>query len=405
VHGFDRTAAVRDGVLGVIDKAGAWFSPVGDLQIPFAMTFAMIFDPRCLSRHHRCHNSETISGWHFKNGDRWGVLDPGGHVVLDAEFDMPVTPCARTLVAFKNKEWLRFKWDGTPLQPPNGHFVDGGCWAPFTLKIDDKLGLVTADGAPMTPVQFDAVVPAGASAKNVKLGGRWGRIADDGRWLIEPKFDYLSADEWLLVAAVDGKRGFLSLDGSWLIEPRFDAARLVEARISRLHRRPDPDSAFVTISGATGLLRLKDGSWVIPPRPGVMCNILSNNDSATNAIISQTDSKLVVMSPLGETWFEIDADRIGLVRESGLLPFLRYGKWGLVDTAGQVMVEPQFDDLDGFVRGIAWARRGERWCAIDRRGRSVPTIACTAEAPPRVIRPDTDNQIAACLQHPWRSLR
>src|SRR5262245_40760390 len=204
----------------------------------------------------------------LQKGDRWGFLDADGRVVLDAEFDIPVEHCFHgTLVASKGKEWLRFKWDGTPLQPPNGRFVDGACVSFFfTLKIGDKLGLVAPDGTPLTPVHFDVVAPAGAYARNVKLGGRWGRIARDGRWLIEPKFDYLSADEGLLVAGVDGKRGFLSLYGSWLIEPRFEDARLIKRSFDpRLLGRPEPDSAFVTISDATGLLRLKDQSWAIPP--------------------------------------------------------------------------------------------------------------------------------------------
>jgi hypothetical protein len=101
----------------------------------------------------------------------------------------------------------------------------------------------------------------------------------------------------------------------------------------------------------------------------------------TNAIIWQTDGKLIILSWAGETRYELDADRIGTIREDGLVPFRRNGKWGLVDTAGQLMVEPQYDELDVFVRGIAWARRGERWCAIDRRGRDVPSIACTDTVP------------------------
>ena len=33
--------------------------------------------------------------------------------------------------------------------------------------------------------------------------------------------------------------------------------------------------------------------------------------------------------------------------------------------------------LAGFARGIAWAKRDGRWCAIDRLGRMAPSIACT----------------------------
>jgi hypothetical protein len=302
-------------------------------------------------------------------------------VVLGADFDIPIEHCGDgTIYASKNNEWLKLKWDGTPLQP-DGRLVEGWCWSHFPMRLGDKIGLVAADGTSVTPFHFDAIARVGGRAWNVRLRGRWGRIATDGgRWLIEPKFDYLSTDEGLVVAAVDGKRGFLSLDGSWLIEPKFDAARLNKGIFDR---RRDPDSAFVTISGATGLLRLKDQSWAIPPRPGVMCRLVSStNAPENNAIISQVDSKLAVLSPSGESLFEIDADGIGQVRESGLVPFLKNGKWGLVDTAGQVMVEPQFDELDwGFERGIAWARLGESWCAIDRRGRTAPSIACTNAVP------------------------
>src|SRR5262249_37486275 len=155
---------------------------------------------------------------------------------------------------------------------------------------------------------------------------KWGRIGPDGRWLFEPRFDYLSDGLDIFIASIDGKRGFMRSDGTWLIEPRFDAAR----------RRHD-DTAFVTVSGETGVLRLNDRSWAVPPRPGVMCDI-------GDAIMSQSDGKRVILSRTGETWIDVGAERIGLNLDLGLLTFLKNGKWGLVDTAGQVTVDPQFDE-------------------------------------------------------------
>jgi hypothetical protein len=355
--GFGRTSAERDGIFGVIDRAGSWVFQTNYQQVHFAIAFG------------RERNSETVFGWDFKTADRWGLLDLDGHVVLDADFDQSIRHCADgRLVAYKNKEWLYFKEDGTPLQPPDGRLVDASCGSvpPYTLKIGDKFGLVDAHSSPLTPVHFDAVAWAGPEAKNVKIDGKWGRIGRDGRWLLEPKFDYLSSGVDIFVASIDGKRGFLRSDGTWLIEPKFDAAR----------RRVD-DTAFVTVSGATGVLRLTDQSWVVPPRSGVMCDI-------GNAIMSQTDGERVILSRAGETWIDIGAERVGTSLDFGLLTFLKNGKWGLVDTAGQVMVEPQFDDPVYFMpslRGVAWAKRGDRWCAIDRRGRPVPGIACTDAHP------------------------
>jgi hypothetical protein len=228
--------------------------------------------------------------------------------------------------------------------------------------------LVDAQSRPITPVHFDAVVSLELGVKNVKIDGKWGRIGTDGGWLLEPKFDYLLGFLDIFVASIDGKRGFMRSDGTWLIEPKFDAAR----------RRRD-DTAFVSVAGATGVLRLKDQSWAIPPRPGVMCDIL-------NVIVSQADGKRVILSQTGDTRIDIGAERVGINLDDGLVPFLKDGKWGLVDTAGQVIVEPQFDGPSFFRRGVAWAKREGNWCAIDRRGRPVPGIACV-DADPLPINP------------------
>ena len=120
------------------------------------------------------------------------------------------------------------------------------------MKIGNKHGLVDARSNPLTPVHFDAVAWAGPGAKNVKIDGKRTRIGLDGRWLLEPKFDYLSGGIDNFVASIDGKRGFMLIGSPGSIEPKFDAARL-----------RGPDTAFVSISGATGVLRLADQSWAV----------------------------------------------------------------------------------------------------------------------------------------------
>jgi hypothetical protein len=359
--GVGRTPAKQDGIVGVIDKAGSWMFQTNYQQVDPALDLRT--DPK----------SAIVFGWNFKKDNRWGLLDIDGRVVLDADFDQTVTRCADgRLQAYKNKEWLYFKTDGSPLQPPGGRLVDASCFGgvpPFTLKVGDKFGLVDAGSNPLTPVQFEAIAWALPDARNVKIDGKWGRVGLDGRWLLEPRFDYLSNQADLFVASIEGKRGFMRSDGTWLIEPKFDAAA----------RRPDNETAFVTASGATGVLRLADQSWVVPPRPGVMCDI-------NNAIMSQTDGTRAMLSRTGETWIDIGAERIGISLDYGLVTFLKNGKWGLVDTAGQIIVGPQFDEPALFspdLRGVAWAKRDSRWCAIDRRGHPVSSIPCADANPVR----------------------
>lgn len=352
--GLGRAWAKRAGVVGVIDKAGSWVFQTRYQQLHLAVG----------------RNPDVVFGWDFRRVSHWGFLDLDGRIVLDADFDQMIEHCADgRLQAYKNKEWLYFKADGEPLQPPDGRLLDATCYGgvpPFTLKIGDKFGLVDGSSNPLTPVQFDAITFAGPGIKNVKIGGKWGRIGADGGWLLEPKFDYLSDGVDLFVASIDGKRGFMRPDGTWLIEPKFDAARL----------RAD-GTAFVTVSGATGVLRLTDQSWAVPPRPGAMCD-------SSNAIVSQTDRERIILSRTGETWIDIGAPRIGLNLDFGLLAFLKDDKWGLIDTAGQIVVEPQFEEPVYFMpklRGVAWAKRNGNWCAIDRHGHAVADIPCATSDP------------------------
>jgi hypothetical protein len=254
------------------------------------------------------------------------------------------------------------------LQPPDGRILDASCGslAPYIVKAGDKFGLVDGGGKEIVEPAFDALISATRGVWNAKLDGKWGRIGLDGHWLFEPKFDDLSRSNPIIVAAMNAKRGFLRADGSWLIEPRFDAAQ-----------PRDSETAFVTMDGTTGVIRVKDQSWTVAPRPGVMCDI-------PHGILSQSEGRRSILSQSGEEWIDARVDRIGIDLETGLLPFLRDGKWGLMDTAGKVAIQPIYDKQVSFrssFRGIAWANHDGRWCPIDRHGQDVPGIACIERSP------------------------
>jgi hypothetical protein len=353
--GFALTSVRQGTSAGAIDRTGASvFRIVAD-----SLYRAVSYD----------RNGGVPFGWHFRRNNQWGLLDLDGHVLLDAEFDQTVEQCADGhLVAVKNREWLYFRSDGSPLQLSNGRIVDADCGrqAPYIFKAGDKFGLADGDGKEITPAAFDTLIPATGSVWNASVDGKWGRIGPDGSWLFGPKFEYLSRSSPIIVAAMDAKRGFLKADGSWLIEPRFDAAR-----------PRDSETAIVTLDGTTGVIRVKDQSWAVGPRPGVMCDI-------AYGILSQSEGRRAIFSENGEPWIDAHVDRIGIDLETGLLPFLKDGKWGFMDTAGKVAIQPIYDAQVSFrpsFRGIAWARHDGRWCPIDRHGHDVLGVACVDRSP------------------------
>lgn len=126
------------------------------------------------------------------------------------------------------------------------------------------------------------------------------------------------------------------------------------------------------MEGTTGVIRVKDQSWVVAPRPGAICEI-------PYGILTQSEGRRSILSRSGEQWIDAHVDRLGIDLETGLLPFLKDGKWGLMDTAGTVAIQPIYDAQVTFrpsFRGIAWVRHDDRSCPIDRRGYDVPGIAC-----------------------------
>ena len=93
---------------------------------------------------------------------------------------------------------------------------------------------------------------------------------------------------------------------------------------------------------------------------------------------------LYALDALGVVAEHLGAERIGIQLATGLLAFFKNGKWGFVDTAGHIVVEPTYDEPAHFIppfRGIAWAKRDDRWCAIDRHGRQVQHIPCREKDP------------------------
>jgi hypothetical protein len=164
----------------------------------------------------------------------------------------------------------------------------------------------------------------------VKSEGKFGYIKEDGAWLVEPCFDEAhSFRDGAAVVRQGDKFGYLKPDGTWLVEPKFDNAEAF-----------DSGFAFVVFGGERSII------------------------DATGILFGSTRLS------------HFDARR-----ERGLIAIKSDGRWGFVDDAGTLVIETRYDEVKPFYRGISWARTQESWCAIDRRGQAVPTLACRNVAP------------------------
>ena len=154
------------------------------------------------------------------------------------------------------------------------------------------------------------------------------------------------------------REGFIDKAGKVTIEPLFE--RVYDFTNER---------SIASIYGQAGVID-KRGDWVIEPR---------------HKDIKQPFPKIF---QYGRYLYDLDGnevklpfypDRFGDVSE-GLLPVCEYDseydseKWGFVNDKGEVVIEPQFDDVDtiiSFKEGLCAVRIKRKWGYINRTGRMV----------------------------------
>lgn len=158
--------------------------------------------------------------------------------------------------------------------------------------------------------------PRARTVNYSRIVSRYGFIGRDGAFVIEPRFEAVrSFSEGLAPAKLGGRWGYVDVRGDFVIEPAFDDAK-----------------PFVCGHGA--VQRARKTSYVT--RNGVA------------------------------PWSQLRAPREGLAAvEDGAR------RWGFVDAAGEVRIEPRFANVKDFSEGLAGANEGGKWGFTDRDGAIV----------------------------------
>ncbi len=230
---------------------------------------------------------------------------------------------------------------------------------PHPMRIDGKYGYVAESGTVVIPPQFDDAMPFSEGLAAVRVGdaqgGRWGYIKRDGTFAIQPRFSGASFfSDGLAVITVDdyfdGKQGYVDRNGKVVIEAQFEDAfefrhGFADVRFRGTWQHIDHSGRAVTYISASEY-DLKEGVEII-----------------------QVDGKygfwgggFFLMPPEFEDARMFSED---------LAAVKKGGKWGYVNKAGEMVVEPRFDRAWSFSGGKARVEVGSRTLLIDTRGNEV----------------------------------
>jgi len=282
--------------------------------------------------------------------------------------------------------------------------IEGGAWG------------LAGDGRILAEPKFRAIGKFADGRIPVSDGSKWGYSDKNGELVAAVRFDM--AGEFVDGAAVvtmDGKSAYLKPDGTFLLQPRdFELFTFSETR-GRARRgnewflissegqevtgsydeiwpvrggmaqvRRGDKLAFVSISGSQiGSDWFDEARWygcgLAPVRIGDHWFVLREGGELHGPFSSVGAAKQDFVAI-------VDDDGVGFLRRDGVVVASAYesgrgfqngyagvrreGKWTFIDTEGQELHEPRWDDVGAYsAGGVCPTRQGARWGVCDRTGR------------------------------------
>jgi hypothetical protein len=271
-------------------------------------------------------------------GDKWGYMGPDGKLAIGFLFDD----------AYGFSEGLAL------------------------VVIDGKAGYIDKAGRLVIEAKFEEGGQFVNGLAPAKSGGKFGYINKTGAFVIEPKYDFADHfSDGLARVVVSGLIGYISPEGTMVIQPKYTnanrftngiAAVLVGSEIGYINKTGTlviQPQYLITGEHVNGLIRFnadtsvgymnQTGKVVIPAT-----YVWADNFSEGLAATETTDMRFYYINTSGtrpfSTFFE-DAYAFS----EGLAFVMKNGRYGVINTSGQFVIQPQFADASssGFSSGLA----------------------------------------------------
>ena len=232
---------------------------------------------------------------------------------------------------------------------PTGNVSTGN-----TTVVENKLDLQEEN--PLT----DALFNYGLTA--VLVDEKWGFINMQGEMVVEPQFDNPGKFyQGLYAVNKDGKYWFINTKGEAVTDPLPGTAGFFTENYCVV-RKYDLDEGGNPVNFRSAFIDA-DGKICFETPEKTVCWPVRDGMS-----IARSDhNSIVVYTPQGETLFEIENSSVfngdeatNKVFYEGLLCLEQNDKWGAVNTKGEWVIEPQYENLNYFENGIKYSHRGSR---------------------------------------------
>lgn len=332
-------AGVRQGILwGLIDGKGDWVAePAFERLRPV---------------------SEDARIWSYREGGRSGLIDRDGKRLTDAIY-LDVGFFSGGAIPVQNSTgWGLLAEDGTVLVKPQyanlGSFgTDASLWSAQSPAA--KWGVVSTNGQERVPCSFDFVVAASAKIWLAQQSGLWG-ILDPrtGQWRLPATFNRILPLELPFT-----NRALVEQSGRWGVVDGETGQELIETRGDRIAQW----GAFIAVEKGGNMQLLDVNLQEVESWEGTFEGLPEYATMTGDSGVLYTTRGATRITRDGKRpWrdcFEDAGEWSG-----GFLAVKRNGLWGLVNEAGESILNPKFQSVMSVSEGVAPVCEEGRWSLI-----------------------------------------
>ena len=288
----------------------------------------------------------------------WGYIDQQGHWVIPPNL---------------SGQWVRNSEGRWVWQLLYSRFSDARVFSEGLAAVQDRdtgrWGYIAPNGDWVIEPQFAGAFDFSEGLAAVQDGDSWtyGFIDKTGEWAIEPQFSWVGDFSEGLAAAKRSNEplGYIDQTGAWAIQPQFSDVGL---------RLGFSEGLAAVSDRATGLWGYIDqtGAWGIEPQferafsfSEGLASVLLNREhgafiDAAGHFAIEPGHYSVIESVY--SYFGSFSEGLAAIQDGAT------GRWGYIDQTGAWVIEPQFSWVGDFSEGLAAVRDGELWGYIDQTG-------------------------------------
>ena len=369
-----------------------------------------------------------------------GLIDDKGTLILEAKYDAVDVLTSSCVAVEKDEKYGLFNMQGKQILEFQYDRFRSISNSLISVKKDDKYALLNGEGKEISEFIYDDVGYENQGLVSVKADGKYGFVNLEGEVVIDLKYDKVwsfsenglaeaqlgdyvgyidikgndvipleyetlgSVKDGKVRAQKDGKWGWIDINNAILIPFEFEelwefgegvAASKKDGKFGYIDEKGNPVLVFKwetagTFSEGKAFVSDESGQYCIDskgeklfdvPIPGVHYMMFNKGVS----IISQeseekneygwTDKKYGLINSAGEVLIAPEYDSIYLTNEN--FYSIRKGGWsdgkeGLVSVTGEIVLEPKYDSISSFTdEGYALVIGESTWFIIDSTGAVV----------------------------------